>query len=101
MSFIITQIIYIMEGEENIFLQFENIAIPLINKYNGRLLLRIRPDKYHIIESTIDNPYEIHIIEFNSEIDFHNFMKDEERKKILHLKEQSVKSVIMIKGMEI
>jgi hypothetical protein len=33
-----------------------------------------------------------------SEDDFKNFMQDEERKKFLHLKEQSIKAVTLIKG---
>jgi hypothetical protein len=40
-------------------------------------------------------------VEFDSEQDFHNFGKDEERKKFMHLKEQSIKSVMMIKGTEV
>jgi len=94
----ITQLIYIKEGREDIFHQFENIAIPTVSKYNGRLLLRVRPDEHTIIEKNIETPYEIHLIEFATENDFDNFMQDEERKKFLHLKEQSIKSVLLIKG---
>ena len=94
----ITQLIYIMEGQENAFHQFEDIAIPIISKYNGRLLIRVRPDDNSIIENNIDKPYEIHLVEFDTEQDFENFKQDEERKKFLHLKEQSIKSVLLIKG---
>jgi uncharacterized protein (DUF1330 family) len=94
----LTQLIYIKEGQENIFHQFEDIAIPAIAKYNGRLLLRVRPDEHSIIEDNINRPYEIHLVEFNSEEDFENFKQDEERKKFLHLKEQSVQSILLIKG---
>jgi len=94
----ITQLIYIQEGQENVFNQFEDIAIPIISKYNARLLLRIRPDKNSFIDYSIDKPYEIHLVEFDSEQDFKNFMQDEERKKFLHLKEQSIKASILIHG---
>ena len=97
----ITQLIYIKEGQENVFHQFEDIAIPTILKYNGRLLIRIRPDNNSIIENNIDKPYEIHLVEFDTERDFENFKQDEERKKFLHLKDQSVKSVLLIKGTEL
>ncbi len=83
---------YIREGQENVFHQFEDMAIPTILKYNGRLLLRMRPDENAFIEYCMDKPYEIHLVEFDSEQDFENFKQDEERKKFLHLKEQSVKS---------
>ncbi|HXB29003.1 MAG TPA: hypothetical protein VNW49_04255 [Puia sp.] len=94
----LTQLIYINEGQEDVFHQFEDIAIPAISKYNGRLLIRVRPDDLSIIENNIGKPYEIHLVEFDSEKDFHNFNMDEERKKFLHLKEQSVKTVLLIKG---
>ena len=94
----ITQLIYIKEGQEAVFHQFEDIAIPAISKYNGRLLLRVRPDDQSMIEDNIGKPYEIHLVEFDSESDFENFKQDEERKKFLHLKDQSVESILLIKG---
>lgn len=97
----ITQLIYIKKGQESIFHQFEDIAIPAILKYNGRLLIRVRPDSASVIENNIELPYEIHLVEFDTEQDFENFKHDEERKKFLHLKEQSVNSVLLIKGEKI
>ncbi|HXB31349.1 MAG TPA: hypothetical protein VNW49_16090 [Puia sp.] len=97
----LTQLIYIQEGQEDIFHQFEDIAIPAISKYNGRLLIRVRPGDHSIIENNIDKPYEIHLVEFDSDQDFQNFNQDEERRKFLHLKEQSVKAVLLIKGTKI
>jgi uncharacterized protein (DUF1330 family) len=97
----ITQLIYLIAGQENIFNQFEAIAIPLISKYNGRLLLRLRPDNSAFIEHHIDRPYEIHLVEFDADQDFQNFMLDEERKQFLHLKEQSIKASILYKGVKL
>jgi len=39
-----TQLIYILDGQETAFNQFEAIAIPAISKFNGRLLLRVHLD---------------------------------------------------------
>ncbi|MEO7834826.1 MAG: DUF1330 domain-containing protein [Ginsengibacter sp.] len=97
----ITQLIYIKEGQEKVFDQFEDIAIPTILKYNGQLLLRVRPTENAFIESNIEKQYEIHLVEFTTENDFDNFMKDKERKRFLLLKEQSIKSVTLIKGTKI
>ena len=94
----ITQLIYILDGQETVFNQFEAIAIPIISRYNGRLLLRVRPDQNSYIESYIEKPYEIHLVEFETDNDFANFMQDEERKEFLHLKEQSIRSTLLIKG---
>ncbi|HMG68142.1 MAG TPA: hypothetical protein VK588_10660 [Chitinophagaceae bacterium] len=97
----ITQLVYIKEGQESVFHQFEDVALPIISNYNGRLLLRVRPTDHNFIEHHIDKPYEIHLVEFETEQDFENFKQDEERKKFLHLKEQSIKSVLLIKGTKI
>jgi uncharacterized protein (DUF1330 family) len=94
----IMQLIYIKEGQENIFHQFEDMAIPIIVKYNGKLLFRVRPTRESFIEHHIDKPYEIHLVEFETEQDFENFKQDEERKKFLHLKDQSIKTSILIQG---
>lgn len=94
----ITQLIYILDGQETIFNEFEAIAIPAISKYNGRLLLRVRPNEDAYIESNIEPPYEIHLVEFETDDDFAGFMQDDERKRFLHLKEQSIRSVWLIKG---
>ena len=97
----LTQLVYVKEGRESVFHEFEKIAIPAIRRYNGRLLLRMRPVDTSFIEHHIEKPYEIHLVEFESEQDFQNFSNDEERKKFLHLKEQSVKSVVLIKGIKL
>lgn len=94
----ITQLIYIIPGQEEIFNQFEDIAIPIISKYNGRLLLRVRPDVNCFIEHLIEKPYEIHFVEFDAMKDFEDFKHDEERKKFLHLKERAIKASILVQG---
>lgn len=99
----ITQLIYLKEGKEDVFNEFEKHAIPIISKYNGKLLLRVRPKSDEIIEKEkeIDAPYEIHLVEFSSESDFENFKRDKERKKFVHLKEQSVQTTLLVKGTKI
>jgi uncharacterized protein (DUF1330 family) len=91
-------LIYLKESREQIFDEFESVAIPIIKKYNGRLLLRIRPGPDSVIESQIEKPYEIHVAEFDTEEDFRQFLQDDERKKFLHLKDQSIRSSVLIKG---
>ena len=95
----ITQLIYLKAGQEVVFDEFEAVAIPSIARYNGRLLFRLRPsDDDDYIELHTKKPYEIHLVEFDSELDFHRFMMDETRKQFLHLKEQSIESVVLIQG---
>lgn len=97
-KYYITQLIYLLEGQEQVFDEFENKAIPIISKYRGKLLLRVRPDHNSWIEHHIERPYEMHLVEFDSIEDFNQFMKDEERQSFLDLKEASIRSVWLIGG---
>lgn len=92
----LTQLIYVKPGQESVFDEFEQIAIPIVNKYNGKMLLRTRIE--NVIDSFIGKPYEIHLVAFESEDDFQNFLKDDERARVLHLKDQSVDKVVLYKG---
>jgi antibiotic biosynthesis monooxygenase (ABM) superfamily enzyme len=96
----ITQLIYIQTGKENIFHEFEEQVIPMIAQHNGVLMLRCRPRGEDIVASSIEKPYEVHLVRFESEEDLHSYMRSEERKKFVHLKNDSVKSVMLIKGQE-
>ena len=97
----ITQLIFVKEGKEDVFLEFEKFAIPLVEKYSGKIIYRVRPEKESFVSHEKEIPYEIHIISFESERDFNEFMKDEERLKYIHLKEESVKSILLLKGEKI
>lgn len=97
----ITQLIYINEGKEETFNAFEDRAIPLMNKYNGRILYRIRPNKESFISAENELPYEIHFISFDTEKNLSAFMKDDSRLQFIHLKNDSIKSTLLIKGEKI
>lgn len=97
----LTQLIYIKEGKEDIFNQFEAVAIPTIAKYNGKLLFRIRPETNNFIELNVEKPYEIHLVTFETIEDFENFKGDKERKQFLHLKDESIQENILIQGIKL
>ena len=94
----LTQLVYVNPGKESMFDSFEDVAIPLIAKHRGELLLRVRPTKDSIIAAGIDVPYEIHFVRFRNEDDFEKFSEDDVRQQVLHLKDQSVRAVILVKG---
>jgi hypothetical protein len=97
----ITQLIYVKKSQEHLFHQFEDLAIPILWKYNGQLLLRIRPTSSNLVHHTMEPPYEIHLVSFNTEEDFEAYREDEERKRYLHLKDQSISSILLIKGVQL
>lgn len=90
--------IFVKEGKEDVFHQFEDFAIPILEDYNGKLIYRIRPTKESFVSFEDELPYEIHFLSFETENDFLNFKKDERRKVFLHLKEDSIRSVFLVKG---
>lgn len=93
-----TQLIFLKEGKEAIFNEFEALAIPIISEYNGELIYRIKPEKKNFIDSTQEEPYEIHFISFDSEEDFIAFVQDKRRLNFMHLKEESIRSTLLVKG---
>ncbi len=98
----ITQLVFVKEGKEKIFLEFESFAIPLMEKYKGKIIYRVRPSKENFIDNhQSELPYEIHFISFDSEQDLQDFMNDGERLNFIHLKEESVKTMLLIKGEKI
>lgn len=94
----LTQLIYINEGQEKAFLEFESIVLPLLEKHFGKLELRTRPTPETWVAGAQEMPYEIHLVSFDSKGDLQSYINDENRKKVIHLKEQSIKSITLITG---
>jgi hypothetical protein len=85
-------------GKESVFDEFEAVAIPLIGKHGGELLLRLRPTPEDVIAGSIDLPYEIHLVRFPTDVALASFMADPERQGLLHLKKESVRSSLVVRG---
>ncbi|MEP7323872.1 MAG: DUF1330 domain-containing protein [Saprospiraceae bacterium] len=97
----LTQIIYIHPTAESSFNEFESIVIPSMTKYGGTMMLRVRPTPDGVIQHSIEIPYEIHIVSFETESGLTSYMQDPERKKFLYLKDQSVKVSYIYKGVQL
>jgi len=95
---IVTQLIYVHPGHEAEFHEFEDTVLPLLPAYGGELLLRLRPDAASMIGGSSEPPYEVHIVRFESEAALARFANSEERQRVLHLKNRSVRAAIMITG---
>ena len=94
----ITQLIFLKKGKEATFHEFENFAIPLMEKYTGKMLYRIRPTDDTFITSEGKQPYEVHFLTFDSDEKLGQFMKDDNRLNFIHLKDESIESVLLVKG---
>jgi hypothetical protein len=93
-----TQIIFIKENAQDQFNLFESRVLPLLKKYNGTLIYRVRPTDDCVIESTIDRPYELHLVTFPTRADFEGYSRDKERLQQMPLKEASIEKAWLIEG---
>ncbi len=89
----LTQFIYVKEGMEETFDAFEEQVLPLLARHEGRLVFRARLSAVH---TEIGSPYEVHLVEFPSEAHYHAFAADEDRQRLLALKEASVERVLSL-----
>lgn len=94
----LTQLLFVVPGREQTFLQFEEVALAVMKKYGGSLLQRIRPPREAFIEGEGEPPYEIHVVTFPTQDALDAFLRDEDRRAILHLKEQSIRSALVLQG---
>ena len=97
----LTQLLFVHEGKEEVFHQFEDVAIPLMAEHHGRVLYRLRPGADAYVTSSEERPDEIHFMSFDSEADFEAFINDDRRLEFLSLKEKSVRSTLLVKGVAI
>ncbi len=81
---------FLMNSKGSPFQSCENIT--------GKCWPVFVPERMAFIEQSIESPYEIHLGEFESEEDFEAFLQDEERKQFLHMKDQAIRSTILVKG---
>ncbi|MBS1533159.1 MAG: DUF1330 domain-containing protein [Bacteroidetes bacterium] len=93
-----TQLIFIKEGQEDKFNLFESHVLPLLERHNGTLLYRVRPTDDCVIETSMDKPYEVHLVSFPAREDFEAYAKDNDRLKYMHLKEASIEKALLIEG---
>ena len=94
----LTQLIYVREGHEATFSEFEDIVLPLLARHRGELLLRLRPGRESKLDGSSEAPYEVHVVRFESDDDLARYSNDEDRQRVLPLKEQSVRTALLIKG---
>jgi hypothetical protein len=94
----LTQLVYVQAGEEETFREFEDTVLPLIAKYGGELLLRLRPLADSVVQASIELPYELHFLRFESEEALARYGRDEIRQRVLALKDRSVRATLVVQG---
>lgn len=97
----LTLMIFINEEQEEVFHQFEDLVLPMLADYHGRLIYRLRPTPENFVSHEEELPYEIHFLSFESEQGFKAFSQDKRREAFLHLKDQSIRTSFLVKGLKL
>jgi uncharacterized protein (DUF1330 family) len=94
----VTQLVYLHPGKEHAFHEFEDTVLPLLKKYEGELLLRLRPSAESVIAGSLETPYEVHLVRFPDEAALAAYARDDERERVLSLKNEAVRATLLVKG---
>jgi uncharacterized protein (DUF1330 family) len=95
---VLTQLIYLHDGCEQTFQEFEAIVLPLLASHGCELMLRLRPDPASYIAGSCERPYELHLVRFPDDDALSRYANDDARRAFLHLKEASVRSTLVVAG---
>ncbi len=91
---VITQLIYLHPGKQEVFEAFEAVARGVLGRYGGELLLRCRGER---IAGTLREPDEIHVVRFPDEGALQGFLRDPERAAVMGWKEEAVREVVTVR----
>ena len=92
----LTQLIHVREGREADF-QVRRGRSSSVEPFSSSCSAS-SPRPVSKIAGSGELPYEVHIVRFETEEGLARYSNDEERQRWLHLKDQSVRSALLIKG---
>ncbi|WP_128546974.1 DUF1330 domain-containing protein [Larkinella soli] len=93
-----TQLIFVKAGQEAAFHAFEDQVLPLLERHQGELILRLRSPASSVLATTVGHPYEVHLVSFPDREQFEAYRDDPERLQYMALKDESVGRVLLIEG---
>jgi uncharacterized protein (DUF1330 family) len=94
----VTQLVYLHPGKDDAFHEFEDTVLPLLTKYGGELLLRLRPSAESVVAGSLEAPYEVHLVRFPDDAALAAYARDDERERVLSLKKEAVRATLLWKG---
>lgn len=84
--------------EPQAFVSFETKAVSIMKKYNGRIVTAFELNRQY---SSSTNANEVHVIQFDSLLDFENYKNDEELKELVTLREKAIaNTTVLVQGIE-
>ena len=98
MKLFVTQLIFLREGQRESFEEYEDAVIPLLEKYRGQLMYRIKCHEDYVQCRLNEMPHEIHIISFPNQAALKNYLEDPKRQELANLREGIVRQDLSILG---
>ena len=92
----LTLLVYLREGKESAFLEYERRVLPLLKQYGGRLEFRLKTSKNNQIVE--EEPDEIHLVSFPSHADYEKYRQDPARGDLGALFTESVARAQLFEG---
>lgn len=84
--------------EPHAFVSFETKAVSIMKKYNGRLVTAFELNRQY---SSSTNANEVHVLQFDSQLDFENYRNDEEIKGLVALRKKAIaNTTVLVQGIE-
>ena len=89
--------LYINEGREQEFDQFETAAAQVMKRYGGGIDRRIKI----ALSAADDQPYEIHVVSFPDERSFQNYRSDPDLQALSDLRTKAIRETKLWFGSEL
>jgi len=91
-----TLLVYIRDGQDALFQEYENKVLPLLPKYQGKLELRLKTTN-----PTPEQPDEIHVVSFPTPASFEAYRNDPERLTYALLFNEAVSKAVLVTGINL
>lgn len=90
-----TVLIYLKEGQEAVFHEYERQAAKVMARHNGRFEQLIKPDT---VNGDLPLPNEIHILSFATSDGFASYRQDPDSAALAPMRIASVEKAIFLQG---
>ena len=94
----LTVMLYLYEGKEAAFANYEEQVLPLLQRYGGKMLYRTQPALETELPHRQELPYEMHLLSFPSEIAFQDYLQDPDRIALTLLQRSIIRKAVVMQS---
>ena len=94
----LTVLLYIHEGQEAAFAEYEARVRPIMARYGGKMLYRTNPEADSAAAPDQELPYEMHLLSFPDHDAFMAYRQDPERTELAPLQGRIIKRAVVMRN---